>query len=115
MTTTDKLKLWLAAALVVGGVYVGFYHLDTRTAALRFAVFAGGLAAALLVGYFSAPGRGFLRFCREAFAELRKVVWPARQETLRLTAVVIAFAAAVALFLWMVDGVLLWLFSLIAL
>jgi len=39
----------------------------------------------------------------ETIAELRRVTWPSRQETVRLTIMVISVAAAVGLFLGLVD------------
>jgi preprotein translocase subunit SecE len=40
-------------------------------------------------------------------AEAKRVVWPTRKETIQTTAVVIAFAVVMALFLWAVDATLL--------
>lgn len=50
-----------------------------------------------------------MRFFREVYAELRRAVWPSREETVRLTALVIAIALAFAFFLGAVD----YLFSLL--
>lgn len=44
-------------------------------------------------------------YLKESVAELRKVTWPTRQETMRSTGVVIAFTAGIALFLGLVDFV----------
>ncbi|MEZ4517737.1 MAG: preprotein translocase subunit SecE [Chloroflexota bacterium] len=44
------------------------------------------------------------RYLRETRAELRKVVWPTREEAWRLTAIVLGVTAAFALFLWAVDS-----------
>ncbi len=106
MTSIDKIKLWCAALLVVGSVYLSFYRLEVQQSAARAGMFLGGLALACALVYFSAPGRRFIVFSRESFSELRKVVWPGRQETARLTGVVIAFVTAVGIFLWLVDLIL---------
>ena len=50
------------------------------------------------------PRRGFsLRFISEAYRELQRVTWPTREETMRLTLMVIAVAAAIGAFLFVVD------------
>lgn len=48
---------------------------------------------------------GLTRYIRETRAELRKVVWPTRDEAWRLTAIVLGVTAAFAFFLWAVDSV----------
>jgi preprotein translocase subunit SecE len=50
---------------------------------------------------------------RESRTELRKVVWPTRKETTQTTLVVMGVVALVALFLWMVDGILSWVVRLL--
>ena len=57
----------------------------------------------------SAPGKQFFRFALDARDEAKKVVWPTRKETMQTTGVVMAFVVVMALFLWAVDGILLWL------
>ncbi len=44
-----------------------------------------------------------LRYFSEAFAELRRVTWPSRQETVRLSIMVIAVAMAVGIILGVID------------
>ena len=44
-----------------------------------------------------------IRFLGDAISELRRVTWPTRQETMRLSIMVVAVAAAVGLFLGAVD------------
>lgn len=49
-----------------------------------------------------------MAFAREARVELRKVIWPTRQETLQTTLVVLVMVVVVAIFLWLLDMLLLW-------
>jgi preprotein translocase subunit SecE len=58
-------------------------------------------------------GRSFLAFVREARVEVRKVVWPTRQETVQATLVVVALVFLVGLILWLLDMVLFWGISLL--
>ena len=70
----------------------------------------GGLwAAAAGLMWFSWYGREFWQFALAARIELRKVVWPEREETIKTTYVVFAFAIAMGLFFWGLDWVLTWL------
>jgi preprotein translocase subunit SecE len=103
----DKIKLALAALLVIAGV-AGFYYLSDRALILRIASVLAGLVAAVLVGWTTEPGRQFYVYAQEAVAETRKVVWPSRKETVQTTGMVLAFVLVMAIFLWIVDAVLVW-------
>jgi preprotein translocase subunit SecE len=103
----DKIKLAIAAALAVGGIW-GYYQLGDEQVLLRvFAVF-GGILAGCAVAWFTEPGRKFIAFARESTVEAKKVVWPTRKETVQTTAAVFAFAVAMAVFLWISDKGLEW-------
>lgn len=108
----DLLK-WLAvAALVVAGVvgnqYFGSESLLYRVLAL---LVLAGLAA--WVAAQTVKGGSFLVLAREARAEIRKVVWPTRQETTQTTLIVVAVVLVMALLLWGLDSLLGWLVSMI--
>lgn len=108
----DLLK-WLAvAALVVVGVvgnqYFGSESLLYRVLAL---LVLAGLAA--WVAAQTVKGGSFLVLAREARAEIRKVVWPTRQETTQTTLIVVAVVLVMALLLWGLDSLLGWLVSMI--
>lgn len=66
--------------------------------------------AAAGVFLISEPGRQFVAFARDAWREVKKVVWPTRKETLQMTAYVFAFVVIMALFLWFTDKTLEWVF-----
>jgi preprotein translocase subunit SecE len=103
----DKVKIFLAVALVVAGV-TGFYYLDEYAMIFRVLAVLGGLALGAVVFLTSAPGQQFREYARESVAETKKVVWPTRKETLQTTGIVFAFVMVMALFLWIVDAGLLW-------
>ena len=48
-------------------------------------------------------GKQRFRFVGETVSELRKVVWPTRQEATYLTTIVIVVTIAVAITLWVID------------
>ncbi|MCC5862793.1 MAG: preprotein translocase subunit SecE [Gammaproteobacteria bacterium] len=105
--TLDKLKLFLAAGVVVGGV-AGFYYLEDQPTVVRALVVLASLAVAAFIAYQATQGKTFWRFVQSSRVEMRKVVWPTRQETLTTTGVVMLFAAILAVFFWLLDMVLLW-------
>ena len=65
--------------------------------------------------YTTVSGKQFVEYSRAAVLELRKIVWPGREEVLKMTGVVIVFVFVVALFIWLVDALLRWLLSFLAL
>ncbi len=103
----DKIKLILAVLLVIAGV-AGFYYLKDNATILRVASVLAGLVAAVAVAWTSGPGREFFVYAQESAAETRKVVWPSRKETIQTTGMVLAFVLVMAIFLWIVDALLVW-------
>ena len=102
----DKIKLVVAFLAVVAGI-AGFYYLQDSAAVLKLASVLVGLLLAAGVAWTSEPGKRFFAFGKDSVAEAKRVVWPTRKETLQTTAVVIAFAITMALFLWAVDASLM--------
>jgi preprotein translocase subunit SecE len=104
----DKIKLAIAVVLVGVGIW-GYYRLGDDTAlVLRVLAVAAGILAGAAVAWFSAPGRQFAAFAAESVAEVKKVVWPTRKETMQTTAAVFAFVVVMAIFLWVSDKTLEW-------
>ena len=104
----DKAKLAISLVLVAAGIW-GYYRLGDDTAlVLRILAVAAGLAAGAAVAWFSAPGRQFGLFASESVAEVKKVVWPTRKETMQSAAAVFAFVVVMAVFLWVSDKTLEW-------
>jgi len=108
----DKVKLTIAALLVVVGVG-GFYYLVESAMIVRVASVLGGLIAATVVGWLTVPGRQFYAFAQESVAETKKVVWPTRKETFQTTGVVFLFVVVMAVFLWLIDAGLLWMVRMV--
>ena len=67
-----------------------------------------GLVAAAAIFIKSAQGDRFLHFVKETRIELRKVVWPTREETIKTTGFVLIAVIIVAIFLWIVDAFFTW-------
>jgi len=109
MDSQDKIKLGLAILLVVAGV-AGFYLLAADQTVLRVVLFIASLLAAAVVLWQSNMGRSFVVYAQESVVEARKVVWPERKEATQLTLLVFVFVFVLALFMWLVDSSLSWLF-----
>ena len=103
----DAFKIVLAAAALVGGV-VAYYWFESEPQVLRVLMVLGGLIAGLVILYWSAPGRELWDYVQSSRVELRKMVWPTRQETWRTTFVVFCFVVALGIFFWLVDMALAW-------
>ncbi|MHB1188451.1 preprotein translocase subunit SecE [Thiobacillus sp.] len=107
----DKIKLLVAVLLVITGV-AGFYFLPDAPTVVRVLSVVAGLVLGGLVAGMSASGKQFYRFALDSRDEAKKVVWPTRKETIQMTGVVMLFVIVMALFLWAVDSILLWLVKL---
>jgi preprotein translocase subunit SecE len=108
-TGADKAKIGGAIALVIAGV-VGFYLLGKQGAVAQWAALIVALAAAFVVFMASETGKQFVAFGRDAWKEVRKVVWPTRKEAIQMTLYVFGFVVVMALFLWLTDKTLEWVF-----
>ena len=108
-TGADKAKLAASAALVVVAL-AGYYLLSKQGAIAQWAALLAGLGAAVVVFLASEPGKQLVAFGRDAWREVKKVVWPSRKEAIQMTLYVFAFVVVMALFLWFTDKTLEWVF-----
>jgi len=105
----DKAKVAVAIALVIAGL-AGFYLLARQGQIAQWGALVVAIVAAVAVFFTSEPGKEFVAFSRDAWKETRKVVWPTRKETMQMTLYVVAFSVVMALFLWLTDKTLEWVF-----
>jgi len=105
-TGLDRVKLAAAAVLLVAGIY-GFYHFAAYSTLLRVLglLLVGGVAVA--VAMQTEAGRRLWQFAGDARSEVRKVVWPTRQETMQTTLVVIVMVLILGIILWLFDMMLM--------
>ena len=108
-TSADKAKLGGAAVLVVAAL-AAFYLLAKQGAWAQWGALLLGMAAAVGVFFTSESGKALLAFGRDAWREVKKVVWPERKEAVQMTAYVFVFVLVMAVFLWLTDKTLEWLF-----
>jgi preprotein translocase subunit SecE len=103
----DTFKLMTAVLVLIAGV-VGFYYFEEESQLLRVLGMLAVAVVAFLIAATSEPGRRGLVFVKDARVEVRKVVWPTRQETLQTTIAVLFMVILVAIMLWLFDMFLGW-------
>ena len=98
----DTALMMLSVIVLIAGI-VAFYWYDELALPFRVAMVAAGVAAGAGLMWFTWYGREFWQFAQAARIELRKVVWPEREETIKTTYVVFGFAVVMGLFFWLLE------------
>jgi preprotein translocase subunit SecE len=111
-TILDTILLLLSVVILVGSIYA-YYYFSSENALLRTAGVMIAFVIAVWVALQSAQGRTLWAFIQSSRSELRRVVWPTREEALQTTLIVIVFAIIMGTFFWLLDIVLLWFTRLI--
>ena len=107
----DTVKWLVVGILIVGGIYAN-YHFAATAWAIRAAIGIVLAIVLLFIGFQTQKGKTAWEFLKGARVELRKVVWPTRQEAVQTTMIVIVLVAITALILWGLDAFFLWAISL---
>lgn len=108
----DIVKLVLASLLVIAGL-VAFYAFSDHSLLLRAIGMLVVLSIAGVIAAQTEKGRRVWGFVQDAQIEVRKVVWPTRQETTQTTMLVMLMVIIVALILWLLDIFLGWAIRLL--
>lgn len=108
----DAIKLVIASLLVIGGL-VAFYVYSDQSLLLRAVGMLVVLGIAGAIAAQTERGRHVWGFVQDAQIEVRKVVWPTRQETTQTTILVMVMVIIVALILWLLDIFLGWAIRLL--
>lgn len=104
----DRIKWSVSLLLLLAGL-VGNHYYSEVSMPLRA---VSGLVLLAVVGFILSKtkhGKWVIGFFQESRLELRKVVWPTREETMQTTLVVAVMVVVLALILWGLDGILVWL------
>jgi len=103
----DTAKLFLAAVVLVGGIYAYNFYEDESLLLRAIGVLAA-LVLAIVIVFLTTQGRTLWAFIQGSRVEIRKVIWPTRQETMQTTLTVLVFTLILGVFFWLLDLVLLW-------
>ena len=109
VSTTKDVALAILAVIAILGSIVAFYWYDELPLVARVGMVIAGVAVGGGLAWLSSYGHEFVQFFQLARIELRKVVWPSREETVQTTVVVFIFAAAMGVFFFGLDWVLTWM------
>jgi preprotein translocase subunit SecE len=102
----DKVKWLIAIVLLAAAVVGNSFYGETVSVVIRSAGVIVLIAAALGIAAITVKGKEAVSFAREARMEVRKVIWPTRQETVQTTLIVLAVCVVMALALWGIDGIM---------
>lgn len=113
--------LWVFVALILVGVIGGNYFI-TKNYSQIFETndlysLLKGLVIVLLVVFalgvacLTNMGKSVLTFSKESYVEVRRVVWPTKQEARQTTLIIGVVASVVAIMLWFFDVIFMWLLS----
>jgi preprotein translocase subunit SecE len=103
----DSIKLG-AAVLLLAAAIVAFYRFDDQLLVVRVLGLLVAAGVSVFIAAQSTSGRNIISFISASKAEVRKVVWPTRAETMQTTMAVMLMVLLVGIFLWLLDMVLLW-------
>ncbi|GAA5132797.1 preprotein translocase subunit SecE [Thalassotalea piscium] len=101
----DSLK-WGVTILILIGAVVGNYIYGDQSVLIRAIAVVGAIIVAGLIAIQTVKGRAAVDFAKEARTEIRKVVWPTRQEAVQTTGIVIVATLIMSVILWGLDSVL---------
>ncbi|SHI28684.1 preprotein translocase subunit SecE [Ferrimonas marina] len=111
-SSMDTLK-WGLVVVILAAAVVGNQYFDTVSVLYRALAVVAAIGGALLIASQTEKGKAGWAFAQEARLEVRKVVWPTRQETVQTTLIVLAVTAIVAFAIWLLDMGLVWIVNLI--
>lgn len=108
----DMLK-WLIVIGLLGGVVAGNYMYEEYSVLYRALAAVVTVAIAGFIAASTEKGSTFIAFAKDSKTEVRKVVWPTRQETVQTTGIVLVAVFIVGIILWILDGIIVRIVSFI--
>ena len=103
----DVVRQVLAFVLVIAGI-VGFYFFSDQSLLYRVLALVGVVVLSAYLVFSTDAGRKIWAFMKESRIEVRKVIWPSRQETTQTTVIVFVMVFLVGIVLWLLDMFLFW-------
>ena len=105
---SEILKLMASLAILVGSIYI-FYSYSDLSVLIRALLIIFSVIVATLIFFTTQRGNIFWGFLQGSRVEMRKVVWPTKQETLQTALTVFIFVLIIGIFFWMLDFLLLYI------
>jgi preprotein translocase subunit SecE len=104
----DLVKLVVSVLLVLGGIFAFYWFAEAAATGYRAAALVVVIIVAFALASTTALGARTRLFLSESQFELRKVIWPTRQETVQTTIVILVVVTILSLVLWVIDVLLGW-------
>jgi preprotein translocase subunit SecE len=108
----DGLKWGIIVLLLIAAIG-GNYYYGQESVLLRAVGVVVAVGVAGLIAMQTLKGRTAVAFAKESRTEVRKVVWPTRQEAIQTTGIVLVVTLLMSLLLWGLDSFLFWVVGLI--
>jgi preprotein translocase subunit SecE len=106
-SSLDTVKLGLAVLILLLGL-VGYYYFSDYSNLYRVLGVLAFAGVSVVIFARTLPGRNLLGYLRNSRTEVRKMVWPTRQEALQTTLIVVVLVMLIGIFLWLIDMFLGW-------
>ncbi len=107
-STLDTLKMASAVAILLSSVF-SFYYFAELSVLIRVLVVIFSVILSLVIFFSTQRGIIFWDFIQGSRVEMRKVVWPTKQETIQTTLTVFMFVLVLGIFFWLLDFLLLYI------
>ena len=107
-STLDTLKMASAVAILLSSVF-SFYYFAELSVLIMVLVVIFSVILSLMIFFSTQRGIIFWDFIQGSRVEMRKVVWPTKQETIQTTLTVFMFVLVLGIFFWLLDFLLLYI------
>ena len=107
-SASDQWKTYLAIAIIIATLFLYYANPLASNTLTKVLITLVLFSVALVIFIKSIQGDRFLHFLKETRIELRKVVWPTREETAKTTGIILIAVVIVAIFLWIIDAFFTW-------
>jgi len=111
-SVTDWL-MWVVVTLIVVGGVIGNWYYQDQSLLYRVLALLALAAVAGLLSFQTNQGKALWELIKESRVEIRRVVWPTRQETTQTTVIVVMLVLVFSLILWGLDSLLSWVVSVV--
>jgi len=107
LSVLDIVKQFFSAAFLIAGLFA-FYYFPEYPLLYRVLALVAVVIIVFLLFFSTRTGKTVWEFSKQSRQEVRKIVWPTRDETVRTTLLVFAMVFLVGLALWLLDMLLFW-------
>jgi len=108
-----NLYIWIGMTLLtIGNLAIQFF--GNLTASLQYLTWGSWIILVFVLFMFTNSYDDLRVFVQDSYAELKKVVWPTKPETIQTTLIVFAMVAFTSIVLWLLDNMMIWLIAKLA-